>query len=238
MRGVWKMKLNLSLILFLMIFVFQSGFGEDKTLDQIISKEEQGIQSSEREKAFIQLETDVNKMLLQIKNNMPEIYKKVWSFNLLEYDFQDIMQTNIQLFNQLISIQEKYRTGLESIKSQYDDTEIKTLEERFQTQTEVLFGKIEKDIEKSVGKTSRQKFPDEMKAQKFMETNFAEIPYFVKLKKVLAAIQDIQKKYEAEYKDLKTNLVKEKETILAKRIEAQKERDAQYDIELANLKPE
>jgi hypothetical protein len=193
-----------------------------------------------RESAVAKLEHRINKNLLNIKTQakFPKEYEKIWAYNLEEADVKDLMQKNIKVYNQIVSVQQDYKRGLENIREMYPDEEMAAIEEKKKSALKKFYEKIETQISRNVGPKTRGRFQEEMKSENFMKTKFEEIDYFKKYTRQLEGAQKVQNQFRDEYEAINREYRSAKENLIAQRMEESRQRAAEYENQLQTARKE
>lgn len=198
--------------LLLMVFSFSLAFSQD--MDKIEA----------RNSAIVSLEKKTNVKIGKAKKNAPLSYQDVWAYNILEKDLTSLMQTHLEAYNDLTFIQNEYKDELKKIEEDFGDPELEQVDKDAQEKKSQFYTDLEKDIVKNVGPTTRGRFPEEMKPEKFMETKFDEIPYFARNRAILNAIIALKEKYQSQHEEAFLKPEETKQAIIAKRKAESKQR--------------
>lgn len=194
--------------------------------------------ASEREQAIIQLEKTVNRKLLALKKDMPAKHKSVWAYNILKADFKDLMSSNVELYNKVLTVKDEYQNGVKAIQEKYTDLELKKIDESYKKKLDVFYEDLKKEIASGIRARVRRRLKGDMDEKKFLTVKFEEARYLKRRKKTLIGIQKIQTKNAEELAKIKKEYEEAKKELITKRLEAQKERTKPFQSDMAKKEKE
>lgn len=172
---------------------------------------------SERQKALSALEEAINTELVELKSTLPASYLDIWAHSLPGQSFDEVKNTNLELYNKLLGLKEQYEQKFKEIDGKFPDLELAALEEKHRGSLEAFYKKLEGEIPKNVGPRTRERFSKEVDPKVFMQTDFTQIDYFARNKNILDGVLAVQTRMKAEWDAVIKPYEEEKAALFAAR---------------------
>jgi len=184
---------------------------------------------NDRQKALGALEESINIKLVDLKSKLPASYREIWAHSLPGQKFDDLQNTDIELFNKLLGLREQYEQKFKEIDGKFPDLELTALEEKHRVPLEAFYKKLETEIPKNVGPRTRERYPKEMDPKIFMQTDFSQIDYFSRNKNILDGALAVQTRMQSEWDAVKKPFEEEKAALFAARAALRQEAIARLE---------